>query len=107
MENSIIHGIQPDKKKRGLISVKGYQESSILVFTVTDNGKGMKKEETGDILYRNQSNQEKGRFSSIGLSNVNQRIQLLFGTEYGLTISSAEGAYTKVTIRLLPVREES
>lgn len=109
VENSIIHGILALKSKRGQISIKGYREGDMLCFSVADNGKGMTEEEIRNVLYEEKNNRERGRFNSIGVSNINKRLQLLFGSEYGLQIASSVNLYTTVIIRLpviLPDSEE-
>lgn len=109
VENSIIHGILALKSKRGQISIKGYREGDIVCFSVSDNGKGMTEDEIKHVLYEEKNNQETGRFNSIGVSNINKRLQLLFGSEFGLQIASSVNLYTTVIIRLpviLPEAEE-
>ncbi len=100
VENAIIHGILSLKSKRGQISIKGYREGNMICFSVTDNGKGMTEEEIAHILFEEKNNQETGRFNSIGVSNINKRLQLLFGSEYGLSISSSVNLYTTVLVRM-------
>ncbi len=106
VENALLHGILPDKKKRGLISIQGCVEGKDLVFTVTDNGKGMEQEQICRVFSGEDANREKGRINSIGLSNVQQRIRLLFGPEYGLSINSLREVYTAVSIRLPVITEQ-
>ena len=107
VENSIIHGILSLKSRRGQISIKGYREGDMLCFSVTDNGKGMTEDEIGHILFEEKNNQETGRFNSIGVSNINKRLQLLFGSEYGLSISSSVNLYTTVLVRMPAVLPDS
>ncbi len=101
VENAIIHGIGQTNQK-GLISVKAYKYEEELIFTITDNGAGMRKEKIERVL---KSDGENSAFSGIGISNVNERIKLNFGEEYGLNIESMEGLYTSVEVRL-PIIEE-
>ena len=107
VENSIIHGILSLKSRRGQVSLKGYREGDMLCFSVTDNGKGMTEDEIGHILFEEKNNQETGRFNSIGVSNINKRLQLLFGSEYGLSISSSVNLYTTVLVRMPAVLPDS
>lgn len=100
VENALYHGI---KGKRGLghISVTGYMKDGLLEFQVKDNGIGMNAERldavrkimTGEM----EDTREKGGF---GLFNVNERIRLNYGREYGLRIESAyqEGTCIRVTV---------
>lgn len=107
VENSIIHGILALKSKRGQISIKGYREGDMLCFSVADNGKGMTEEEIRNVLYEEKNNRERGRFNSIGVSNINKRLQLLFGSEYGLQIASSVNLYTTVIVRLPVILQDS
>ena len=100
IENSIIHGIDTMVEK-GLIVVKAYIYNSNLVIIVTDNGIGISKEKIESIL----KNTSKSSFSSIGIYNVNERIKLNFGEQYGLNIQSVEGLYTTVEITLPIIKE--
>lgn len=103
VENAIIHGIEP-LKKRGVVTLKGYQDGKELVFEITDNGIGMTEEQITGIL-QEKKNVKKSRFSGVGIGNVNKRIQLLMGKEYGLTIISEKDKYTTVFVKL-PVQEK-
>lgn len=106
VENAILHGIMPDKKKRGLISIQGYVSQGTLIFSITDNGKGMEPGQIERILSGEGEKRERGRFNSIGIHNVQQRIQLLFGEQYGLQIFSTAGVCTSVTVRLPLITEQ-
>lgn len=106
VENAILHGIMPDKKKRSLISIQGDIRQGTLVFSITDNGSGMEKEQIEKIMSGKREEKERGRFNSIGINNVQQRIQLLFGEQYGLQIFSMVGVYTTVVVNLPLVTEQ-
>ena len=106
VENAILHGIMPDKKKRSLISIRGDIRQGVLVFSVTDNGRGIEKEQIEEILSGNNEKRERGRFNSIGIHNVQQRIKLLFGEKYGLQIFSTAGVFTTVVVNLPLVTEQ-
>lgn len=97
VENAIIHGFE-DMESGGVIIINGHKQSDSILIEVTDNGKGISVEKMSNIL--EDSNDKKGRFSNIGLNNVNDRIKLHFGGDYGLTISSHEGIGTTVQMRL-------
>jgi two-component system sensor histidine kinase YesM len=100
VENSIIHGIQPLRNRRGKILIRGYQEDNMVYFNINDNGIGMSQSDIENVLYNTSENVDKGRFNSIGIGNINQRVQLMFGTEYGVVITSTVDVYTSVTIKL-------
>ena len=102
IENSIIHGIGPMDQK-GLISVKAYKSEEELFFSVTDNGAGICDDKIEQVL---KSNGSSSTFSRIGIYNVNERIKLNFGEQYGLNIQSVEGLYTSVEI-ILPIIKEN
>lgn len=97
VENSIIHGIIP-KQGQGAITIKGYRDSEAVVLTVTDTGMGMNDEEIRELLYGKQSS--KDSFSGIGFRNVNERIKLSYGENYGLHIESQKGMFTTVEMKL-------
>lgn len=101
VENALIHGIEP-LEYNGVISIKIYKEENRIKFRVTDNGVGMSKEQVRQIL--TDKNKKHPRFSGIGLNNVNERIKLLFGEEYGLKVYSELGLYTTVEVEI-PILE--
>ena len=80
------------------ISVKAYSSGNNILFEISDNGVGIKP----DILenLQNQLSDETMHYSyGIGLDNVNQRIKIIYGKDYGCTISSGDGM-TIVTIKI-------
>ena len=103
IENAIIHGIEP-LKKRGTILLRGYQSEEMLIFEVTDNGQGMTVQQINRVLQ--ESNEERHRFSGMGIKNVNERIRLLMGKEYGLSIISEVGSFTTVKV-ILPLIKQT
>lgn len=101
VENAIYHGVRGLEKPGGLITVKGYLEENNIYFEVLDNGLGIEPERTEEInrclegIYGVE--QEKRYF---GLRNVNERIKLAFGKEYGLKLISVPGEGTRVLVHL-------
>jgi len=92
----------------GLIVVRGYPREDHLCFEVEDNGLGIdpwKVEEINRCLRKTESAESSHRF--FGLYNVNERIALAFGKEYGLNVISTLGGGTKVTVRLPLIRDET
>ena len=65
-----------------------------MVIDVEDNGRGLSEEESRDILARLQ----KG--DGIGLFNIQKRIQLYYGEEYGVSITGEKGIFTCVSLRI-------
>lgn len=97
IENAIYHGIKPLTNK-GLLTIRGYLNGETAELSVEDNGLGMTPEEL-NRLRENINGDVIKESAHIGLSNVNQRIRLYYGNEYGLIIDSREGVGTRVTIR--------
>jgi len=92
VENSIYHGIKLQREK-GSIRVDAVEVGDKIELTVKDNGAGM----THERLLEMRNAIENGEKIGFGLRTVHQRMQLLYGEEYGLTISSAEGVGTTIT----------
>ena len=103
IENAIYHGMEY-MDGDGEIYIRAYTKGDDLYLEVEDNGPGMPKEQVEHLLTGGEKARQKG--SGIGLKNVNQRIQLYFGTEYGLEIESEPDEGTTVRIHL-PKTEES
>ena len=106
VENAIKHG-QKGVSSGGIISITAREEpEGTLVITVRDNGHGMDEETIRQVRERlGQPETEGDDHYSIGLSNVHQRIRILFGEPYGLTIESRPGAGTAVSI-VMPARRK-
>ena len=104
VENAIIHGIEgiPDT---GRIVIRCQFTGKRLILTVSDNGVGMGPERLRELNDRvsniyDRFERERGEVGGIALSNVNNRIKLLFGEDYGINILSEKGAGTDVEITL-------
>lgn len=96
VENSLYHGI---KYKRGVGTVKvtGRKDGERIVLKVSDDGVGMKNDEL--IRLREEIGRPcKDTETGFGLANVNERIRMNFGSEYGMTIDSVENEGTEVTL---------
>ncbi len=94
VENSILHGVG-DLPYPGEITIQAMCCDDMLLFQVTDNGFGIEPEKLARILEIQPQNK-----SGIGIRNVNSRIQLLYGSRYGLQYESELDRGTTVTIRL-------
>ena len=94
IENAIYHGIDR-MVDEGCIQIRIEEEENAIRMTVTDNGVGMTKEQCQEILHR-----EAGDRTGIGIKNVNDRIRIYFGEEYGLRITSELDEGTCVEIRI-------
>jgi len=95
VENAIFHGIRPKGAGNILISIN--TNDSDMIITILDTGVGMSEEKINNIL--NNEVSEKGFFKKLGLHNVNERIKLEYGNQYGITIKSEIGSYTEVTLK--------
>ena len=97
VENAIYHGME-FMDGDGEIDVKVFKEDNSLYFTITDNGLGMSEDMVETLLSKDFVSSKKG--SGIGVKNVNERIKLYFGSEYGLKVESEPDEGTKITIHL-------
>lgn len=103
VENAINHGL---KNKRGEknIFIYSVEEDNAVSIIVEDNGIGMNQEEVNALVENNEiSSLDKG--SSIGLVNINARMKMIFGKDYGIKVESMIGKGSKVILRL-PCREK-
>lgn len=98
VENAMLHGVVP-KGTFGIITVDAYEDGDDLVITVTDDGVGMSPEEV-ETLFRQGDRPDKSSMSGIGVANVNRRLKLAYGNQYGISVESEKGIYTKVLVRI-------
>lgn len=102
VENAIKHGI--DRKSGvGEIRISVYSTDGNLIVTVTDDGEGM----SFDGLQKIRNNLSKDYAGDhMGLKNIQERIQLYFGPEYGLQVESKHGEGTTVTVKIPDYQDE-
>lgn len=98
LENAIFHGIEP-KGGAGTIKIEAYRAKNDVCISVTDDGIGM-DEKTIKKIFSGNGDIPSGMFKQIGVLNVHKRIQYEYGKNYGITITSAPGVYTKAVIKL-------
>ncbi len=107
VENSIIHGFN-NAKENGTIFIVSRIEEDKLIIVIQDDGQGIDKNTLKNIkekqLSCNVDNNDKFSKNHIGLFNVNHRIKLVYGEEYGIDIESELGSGTKISI-ILPVNK--
>ena len=96
VENAIYHGME-FMDGDGTIVVHAKVKDGCLDITVTDNGLGMPKEVVDNLL---KNNTPIARGSGVGLKNVNDRIRLYFGGEYGVRIESEPDVGTRITLHM-------
>jgi len=104
LENAICHGVEP-KEDYGLIKVVIKQSKGNLICAVEDNGVGIEKGKLAEIK-KNVNEEILDSNKHFALSNVNKRIKLRYGPEYGLKICSKKGYGTKVTVVMPLVKLE-
>ncbi len=103
IENAVVHGVEIIKN--GTIAIKIYQEEEHAILQIINSGKTMTKEdiERVDQIINGTyelSEEEKASHSSMGIHNVNERIKLIYGEEYGLTIRPISENETASTITI-------
>lgn len=102
IENAIYHGLNR-MIDEGFIEIRIFEDGDDVVFTVEDNGVGMTKEQCESILHK----EVKGQTGGIGIKNVNDRVKIYFGEQYGMKIESELDEGTKVSIRMPKLKEDS
>ena len=111
VENSISHGLET-KVGKGSITIRIVETEKRLIISIIDDGIGMDNATVEDLNYRlNNSMKEEPlsknkNHTGIALINVNERIKLSFGKEYGITIESTQAFGTDVEILLPLIKEE-
>ncbi|ODM25338.1 hypothetical protein A7W90_03360 [Clostridium sp. Bc-iso-3] len=96
LENAICHGVEP-KTGESLIQVKGIRIRNKVFFTIEDDGAGINSDtlkKISDFLANDKVDED----NYFALANINRRIKLYYGEEYGLSIRSTESVGTKVTV---------
>ncbi|APO47258.1 histidine kinase [Paenibacillus xylanexedens] len=104
IENAIYHGIK-GRRGPGHIRVEARLEHNRLLLTVQDNGAGMSNERLAEMQHLLEAPLASLEASSPGMTgksygmlNVQARLRLSFGDEYGIVLESQEGEGTSVTI---------
>lgn len=100
VENAIYHGIKL-KNEYGKLTIRGYKDKNMLIFVIKDTGKGM-DEDTLTKLYQriNEKKRDEKENRGYGIWNVNQRIKLYYGEQYGLQIDSIVDKGTSIYIKI-------
>ena len=110
VENSIYHGLE-QKIEKGHLDIKITMTDKHLIIMISDDGVGMEKgqvkamnEKLRALRLEEEDSEETGKRGGIAVKNVNNRIKLLFGEEYGIYIYSQPDVGTDVEITLTIVR---
>lgn len=102
VENAIYHGIKY-KEGKGMIRIRGFRQGECLILIVQDDGKGMEADILAHIFEKHTRDT---RSNGVGLNNVNERIQLYYGEDYGISFKSSPGKGTEAIITLPFGRKE-
>lgn len=97
VENSIYHGIRIKESLTGTVEIEVCETEDTVLLIVRDNGGGMEPER---IAYINQNISDTDRDVGYGITNINKRIELMYGEQYGLRFRQNEGEGLCVEIRL-------
>lgn len=93
VENSILHGIREKESEAGVITIQGTIDKDCAIITVSDDGVGMTEEQI-QVLFSPPS-----AVSGYAIWNIDERIKLTYGPNYGLHYSSSPGKGTTAKIR--------
>ncbi|WP_068620311.1 sensor histidine kinase [Paenibacillus tuaregi] len=96
VENAFVHGFKK-MSREGELRISCWCSKEARIYQIKDNGEGMDTVKLASLL-------EGG--NHVGISNVNRRIQILYGEPYGLHITSVPGQGTTVTVTLPPVQRQ-
>lgn len=106
IENAIYHGIR-QMVDEGEIVIRAYLDGDALVFEVEDNGLGMSEEVRSKVLLKHKDDDDGTvRVGGVGVTNVYERIQLMYGEQYGIEIESEIEEGTKVTLTIPAIKGE-
>lgn len=105
VENAFVHGIEGEKAN-GRITVKVMYKGENVEICVSDNGQGISEERLSELLEKLERN-DTSSGKSIGLTNVNKRIKMYHGEQYGLSVKTAEGKGTAISITLPRIVDEN
>ena len=101
IENAIYHGLKY-KESKGLLIVKGFMKDGNAVLQVIDDGVGMDEETLAHIYDKHKVNYHS---NGVGVYNVQKRLKLYYGEDYGITYTRELGKGTTATITI-PGRQE-
>lgn len=104
VENAFVHGLEGIKEK-GKITVSAFEDLGYLIVEISDNGCGITKERL-EFINNNlgKVNKKENGHQSIGMGNINERIKIFYGNEYGIYVFSELNIGTKVVL-ILPAIE--
>lgn len=103
VENAIYHGVK-SKRGKGCIRIKGRIKEGKIYLIVEDNGKGIEAIKLRHLEEMLTNNYDTSQVEGFGIMNVNERIRLRYGKEYGLRIHSTLNKGTKVQVEFPIIR---
>ena len=99
VENALYHGVK-NKRGSGHIKVMGRAEGRDLIFTVEDDGIGMKEDELENLRSLISGDTKPPEEGGFGMANVEQRLEMHYGREYGMRVESEYMKGTTVTVKI-------
>lgn len=104
VENAMIHGLS---RQAGTISIRAVTEAERIILTVADDGAGMEEERRQELMrilngaaYEAEPSPSSGSFSGIGLPNVAERMNMMFGDGFQACVNSEPGAGTVIEMHI-------
>lgn len=104
VENAIYHGVKM-KRSSGKIRITAHSEEESVYIHVWDDGAGVSPKRLADIRNWLENPKNREEKTGFGLSYIQERIELSYGMDYGISIDSKEGEFTKVTV-CLPIQQQ-
>ena len=101
LENAILHGILEKEEKTGTIVLTAWEEGEDIRILISDDGAGMEEDIRKNILSEKRIKPTSSRGANVAIVNIHRRLQLLYGSRYGLSYESSPGKGCEVTI-LIP-----
>ena len=105
IENAVYHGFKP-KGDKGLLVISGLRQENNIILTIKDDGIGMDTDEVDALNKRLREEAYNGK-RHIGLANVNERIKIIFGKSYGISVESTFGKGTCVYVTIPATENEA
>ncbi len=99
VENAIIHGLKENQEKLHIEVSIWEDKDHTLFYEVKDNGSGFDPSKIKEILEEDSIRDIDGKRQGFGLKNVDERLRLTYGYQYGIQIESKPGEGTKITVR--------
>ena len=96
VENAIYHGLKY-KESKGNLDIRGFADGKDAVITIRDDGIGMEEQTLAHIF---DEAEKEHKSNGVGVSNVQKRLQLYFGPEYGISYESKRGEGTMAIVRV-------